>query len=64
MRLVLRIIFQNPAILLLDEAASSLDVESERLVQATLDRLMSMKRGTAIVIAHRLSTIRYVFIFR
>lgn len=44
--------------LLLDEAASSLDVESERLVQATLDRLMSIKRGTTIVIAHRLSTIR------
>lgn len=49
---------QNPALLLLDEAASSLDVESERLVQATLDRLMSIKRGTTIVIAHRLSTIR------
>eukprot|EP00752_Nemacystus_decipiens_P001377 g1364.t1 len=55
---IARALVKNPALLLLDEAASSLDVESERLVQATLDRLMSIKRGTTIVIAHRLSTIR------
>eukprot|EP00903_Cladosiphon_okamuranus_P019102 g17578.t1 len=55
---IARALVKNPAVLLLDEAASSLDVESERLVQATLDRLMSIKRGTTIVIAHRLSTIR------
>lgn len=49
---------QDPAVLLLDEATSALDVESERVVQAALDRLLEMKRGTTIVIAHRLSTIR------
>ncbi|CAN0061025.1 unnamed protein product, partial [Hapterophycus canaliculatus] len=48
----------EPAVLLLDEATSALDVESERLVQQALDRLLEMKQGTTIVIAHRLSTIR------
>ena len=44
--------------LLLDEATSALDNESERIVQAALDEIMTKQRRTTVVIAHRLSTIR------
>ncbi|KAL4167272.1 hypothetical protein KRP22_012758 [Phytophthora ramorum] len=55
---IARAILRDPDVLLLDEATSALDNESEHIVQASLDALMTQKRRTTIVVAHRLSTIR------
>ena len=53
---IARAILRDAPLLLLDEATSALDAESERLVQASLERLMAKR--TTIVIAHRLATVR------
>ncbi|KAE8713764.1 ABC transporter B family member 10 [Hibiscus syriacus] len=53
---IARAVLKNPEILLLDEATSALDVESKRVVQQALDRLM--RNRTSVMVAHRLSTIK------
>ncbi|CAK7356099.1 unnamed protein product [Dovyalis caffra] len=53
---IARAVLKNSQILLLDDASSALDVESERIVQQALDRLM--RNITTVIVAHRLSTIQ------
>lgn len=53
---IARVVLKNPPILLLDEATASVDTQTEKLIQAALERLMTSR--TSFVIAHRLSTVR------
>ncbi|VDD78767.1 unnamed protein product, partial [Mesocestoides corti] len=56
---IARALIRKPKILLLDEATSALDVDSERIVQKTLDEAMRVPEGgrTSLVVAHRLTTV-------
>ena len=54
---IARALYKNAPVLILDEATSSLDTESERLVQAAMQKLMENR--TTLVIAHRLSTVEH-----
>jgi ATP-binding cassette subfamily B (MDR/TAP) protein 9 len=55
---IARALVRHPSVLLLDEATSALDAESEGVVQAAIDRMISQGGMTVLMIAHRLSTIR------
>ena len=54
---IARALLKDPPILVLDEATSSVDNQTERLIQEALDRLMAQR--TSFVIAHRLTTVRH-----
>ena len=54
---IARVFLKNPPILILDEATSALDLESEALIQESLDRLAHNR--TTLIVAHRLSTITH-----
>ncbi|OAP58471.1 hypothetical protein AYL99_07561 [Fonsecaea erecta] len=61
-----RALLRNPSLLLLDEATSSLDSQSEKLVQAAIERLVAQRSMTVIAVAHRLATIQkadVIFVF-
>jgi len=61
-----RALLRNPSLLLLDEATSSLDSQSEKLVQAAIERLVGQRSMTVIAVAHRLATIQkadVIFVF-
>ncbi len=51
-----RIVLKNPSIVILDEATSSIDTETEQLIKEALDKILADK--TAFIVAHRLSTVR------
>jgi len=53
---IARAIMKNPSVLILDEATSALDAQNEKIVQESLDQIMSGK--TSVIVAHRISTIR------
>ncbi len=57
---IARAILKNSPILLLDEATSALDSETEKLIQKSLNSLMTTKKQTVIAIAHRLSTLKHM----
>ena len=54
---IARVFLKNPPILILDEATSALDLESESIIQDTLDQLSTNR--TTLVVAHRLSTVTH-----